>query len=77
MTNTTTINFRADTKNKMRIEKLASLTKRPASFFTIFFQMNILMTQKIFFLTDEIIKNIRTGKEKVYTLEEVEKELSL
>lgn len=77
MTNTTTINFRTDTENKMRIEKLASLTKRSASFFYNYLLEEYLDDLEDIFLAEEVVKNIRKGKEKTYTLEEVEKELSL
>ncbi len=40
MINTAVINFRADPQSKVRVERLAKLTKRPASFY-----YNYLLTE--------------------------------
>ncbi|QTQ15771.1 type II toxin-antitoxin system RelB family antitoxin [Treponema parvum] len=77
MTNTTTVNFRTNPVCKSRIEKLAELTKRPASFFYNYLLNEYLDDLEDIFLAEEIVKNIRSGKEAVYSLSEVETELGI
>ena len=77
MTNSVVINYRYNTQNKIRVERLAKMTKRPASFYYNFLLDEYLDDLEDIFLAEEVIKNIRSGKEKTYTLAEVEAELGL
>ncbi|QTQ12246.1 CopG family transcriptional regulator [Treponema parvum] len=77
MTNTATVNFRVNPVCKSRIEKLAKLTKRPASFFYNYLLNEYLDDLEDIFLAEEIVKNVRSGKEAVYSLSEVESELGI
>lgn len=77
MTNSAVINFRSNPQSKIRVERLAKLTKRPASFYYNFLLDEYLDDLEDIFLAEEVIKNIRSGKEKTYTLAEVEAELGL
>ena len=77
MTNSAVINFRSNPQNKIRIERLAKMTKRPASFYYNYLLEEYLDDLEDIFLAEEVIKNIRSEKEKTYTLAEVERELGL
>lgn len=77
MTNSVVINFRSNPQSKIRVERLAKMTKRPASFYYNFLLDEYLDDLEDIFLAEEVIKNIRSGKEKTYTLDEVEAELGL
>lgn len=77
MTNSAVINFRSNPQSKIRIERLAKMTKRPASFYYNYLLDEYLDDLEDIFLAEEVIKNIRSGKEKTYTLAEVERELGL
>ena len=77
MTNSAVINFRSNPQSKIRVERLAKMTKRPASFYYNFLLDQDLDDLEDIFLAEEVIKNIRSGKEKTYTLAEVEAELGL
>mgnify|MGYP003419419386 len=77
MTNSAVINFRSNPQSKIRVERLAKLTKRPASFYYNYLLDEYLDDLEDIFLAEEVIKNIRSGKEKTYTLAEVEAELGL
>ena len=77
MTNSAVINFRSNPQNKIRIERLAKMTKRPASFYYNYLLEEYLDDLEDIFLAEEVIKNIRSGKEKTYTLAEVDRELGL
>ncbi len=77
MTNSAVINFRSNPQSKTRIERLAKMTKRPASFYYNYLLDEYLDDLEDIFLAEEVIKNIRSGKEKTYTLAEVEAELGL
>jgi len=77
MTNSAVINFRSNPQSKIRVERLAKMTKRPASFYYNFLLDEYLDDLEDIFLAEEVIKNIRSGKEKTYTLAEVEAELGL
>ena len=77
MTHSVANNFRANPQTKMRVERLAKMTKRPASFYYNFLLDEYLDDLEDIFLAEEVIKNIRSGKEKTYTLAEVEAELGL
>lgn len=77
MAKTATIIFRADPENKLRIEKLAELTKRPASFFYNYLLEEYLEDVEDIFMAEHEIQLIREGKEAVYPVEDVIKELGL
>ena len=77
MTNSAVINFRSNPQNKIRIDRLAKMTTRPASFYYNYLLEEYLDDLEDIFLAEEVIKNIRSGKEKTYTLAEVERELGL
>ncbi len=77
MTNSAVINFRSNPQSKSRVERLAKMTKRPASFYYNYLLEEYLDDLEDIFLAEEVIKNIRSGKEKTYTHAEVEAELGL
>ena len=77
MTNTAVINFRANPQLKIRVENLAKQTKRPAAFYYNYLLDEYLDELEDIFLAEEVVKKIRSGKEKTYSLEETERELGL
>lgn len=77
MTNSAVINFRSKPQSKIRVERLAKLTKRPASFYYNYLLDEYLDEIEDIFLAEEVIKNVRSGKERTYSLDEVESELGL
>ena len=77
MSNSAVINFRSNPQTKIRVERLAKMTKRPASFYYNYLLDEYLDDLEDIFLAEEVVKNIRSGKEKTYTLAEVESELGL
>ena len=77
MTNSAVINFRSNPQSKIRVERLAKLTKRPASFYYNYLLDEYLDEIEDIFLAEEVIKNVRSGKERTYSLAEVESELGL
>ena len=77
MTNSAVINFRSNPQNKIRVERLAKITKRPASFYYNYLLDEYLDDLEDIVLAEEVIKNVRSGKERTYSLAEVESELGL
>ena len=77
MTNSAVINFRSNPQSKIRVERLAKITTRPASFYYNYLLDEYLDDLEDIFLAEEVIKNVRSGKEKTYSLAEVESELGL
>ncbi|MBQ9630937.1 MAG: hypothetical protein IJR49_05070 [Treponema sp.] len=77
MANGAIVNFRTNPKSKLRVEKLAKITKRPASFYYNFLLDEYLDDLEDIFLAEEIVKKMRNGKEKTYSLAEVKSELGL
>lgn len=77
MTNSAVINFRSNPQSKIRVERLAKITKRPASFYYNYLLDEYLDDLEDIFLAEEVIKNVRSGKERTYSLAEVESELGL
>ena len=77
MANSAVINFRSNPQSKIRVERLAKLTKRPASFYYNYLLDEYLDDLEDIFLAEEVIKNVRSGKERTYSLAEVESELGL
>ena len=77
MTNSAVINFMSNPQSKIRVERLAKITKRPASFYYNYLLDEYLDDLEDIFLAEEVIKNVRSGKERTYSLAEVESELGL
>ena len=77
MANSAVINFRSNPQSKIRVERLAKLTKRPASFYYNYLLDEYLDDLEDIFLAEEVVKNVRSGKERTYSLAEVESELCL
>ncbi|MBP5519248.1 MAG: hypothetical protein J6X84_01535 [Treponema sp.] len=77
MSHSAVINFRSNPQIKIRVERLAKLTKRPASFYYNYLLNEYLDELEDIFLAEEVVKNVRSGKEKTYSLGEVERELGL
>ena len=77
MTNSAMINFRSNPQSKIRVERLAKLTNRSASFYYNYLLDEYLDEIEDIFLAEEVVKNIRSGKEKTFSLAEVESELGL
>ena len=77
MTNSAVINFRSNPQSKIRVERLSKMTKRPASFYYNYLLDEYLDDLEDIFLAEEVIKNVRSGKERTYSLAEVESELGL
>lgn len=77
MTNSVVINFRSNPQSKIRVERLAKITKRPASFYYNYLLDEYLDDLEDIFLAEEVIKSVRSGKERTYSLAEVESELGL
>ena len=75
MNNSAVINFRSNPKNKTRVERLAKITKRPASFYYNYLLDEYLDDIEDIFLAEEVVKKVRSGKERTYSLAEVESEL--
>ena len=71
MTNSAVINFRSNPQSKIRVERLAKLTKRPASFYYNYLLDEYLDDLEDIFLAEEVIKNVRSGKERTYSLAEI------
>ena len=77
MTNSAVINFRSNPQIKIRVERLEKITKRPASFYYNYLLEEYLDDLEDILLAEEVIKNVRSGKERTYSLAEVESELGL
>ena len=77
MAMTTTATFRITQEFKDRVDLLAKETHRPSSFY-----FNLLLEEHLedledIYLSEKVLQDIRSGKEKTYTTEEVCKELGL
>ena len=60
-----------------RLEALANRTGRSKSFYAREAILEHLDDLEAAYLSDEIVKRVEAGKEKTYTLEELERELGL
>ena len=60
-----------------RLEALAKRSGRSKSFYAREAILEHLDDLEAAFLSDEILKRVETGKEKTFTLDELEKELGL
>lgn len=77
MAMTATATFRTTQEFKNRVDFLAKETRRPSSFY-----FNLLLEEHLddledIYLSEKVLQDIRSGKEKTYTTEEVCKELGL
>lgn len=77
MSMTATATFRTTQEFKNRIDFLAKETRRPASFY-----FNLLLEEHLedledIYLSEKVLQDIRSGKEKTYTAEEVFSEAGL
>lgn len=77
MAMTATATFRTTQEFKNRVDFLAKETRRPSSFY-----FNLLLEEHLedledIYLSEKVLQDIRSGKEKTYTIEEVCKELGL
>ena len=77
MAMTATATFRTTPELKSRVDFLAKETRRPSSFY-----FNLLLEEHLedledIYLSEKVLQDIRSGKEKTYTTEEVCKELGL
>ena len=74
---TATVTFRTTPELKSRVDFLAKETRRPSSFY-----FNLLLEEHLedledIYLSEKVLQDIRTGKEKTYTAEEVFAEAGL
>lgn len=77
MAMTATATFRTTPELKSRVEFLAKETHRPSSFY-----LNLLLEEYLddledIYLSEKILQDIRSGKEKTFTAEEVFAEAGL
>ena len=77
MAMTATATFRTTQEFKSRVDFLAKETRRPSCFY-----FNLLLEEHLedledIYLSEKVLQDIRSGKEKTYTTEEVCKELGL
>lgn len=75
MAMTATVTFRTSPEYKERIDNLAKETRRSASFY-----YNLLLEEKLddledIYLAEKAYSEIKSGKQRTYTLEEVAREL--
>lgn len=77
MSMTATVTFRTIQEFKNRVDFLAKETHRTSSFY-----LNLLLEEYLddledIYLSEKVLQDIRSGKEKTYTTEEICKELEL
>jgi RHH-type rel operon transcriptional repressor/antitoxin RelB len=72
-----TVTFRTTPELKERITNLARLTKRSTSYYYNLLLEEYLDDLEDIYLSDQVIKNIRKGKEDLIPAEEVFKELGI
>ncbi|MDY5123936.1 MAG: hypothetical protein SPE59_09090 [Treponema sp.] len=77
MAKTATATFRTSQELKNRIDFLAKETRRPSSFY-----FNLLLEEHLddledIYLSEKVLQDIRSGKEKTYTADEVFAEAGL
>ena len=71
---TETVTFRTSSKIKKRVEALAKKTHRSKSFYYNLLLEEYLENLEDIYLTDQVLADIRSGKQKTYSAEEVFKE---
>lgn len=74
---TATTVFKTSVENKARIQKLAKLTNRSVSYYLNILLNDYLEDLEDIYLSEQILADIKLGKETTYSLEEVKKELGL
>lgn len=72
-----TITCRVEDEIEDRLERLASETHRTKSFYVREAILKSLDEMEDVYLADQVIERIRKGKEKTYSLDEVETRLGL
>lgn len=72
-----TITCRVEEEIDERLDRLASETQRTKSFYVRQALLNSLEDMEDVYLADQVIERIRSGKEKTYSMEEVEASLGL
>lgn len=72
-----TLTVRVEEEIEQRLERLASETNRTKSFYLREAILNSLDGFEDVYLADQMLERIREGKEKTYTLHEVEARLDL
>ena len=77
MAMTATVTFRTTPELKSRVDFLAKETRRSSSFY-----FNLLLEEHLedledIYLSEKVLQDIRSGKEKTYTAEEVFAEAGL
>lgn len=77
MAMTATATFRIRPELKSRIEFLAKETHRSASFYYNQLVEDYLDDLEDIYLSEQVLSEIRSGKQRTYTLDEVRKELGL
>lgn len=72
-----TATFRTTPELKNRIDFLAKETRRPTSFYYNLLLEDYLDDIEDIYLSEKILTDIRSGKEKTYSADEVYKELGI
>lgn len=72
-----TATFRTTPELKSRIDFLAKETRRPTSFYYNLLLEDYLDDIEDIYLSEKILTDIRSGKEKTYSADEVYKELGI
>lgn len=74
---TATATFRTKPELKNRIDFLAKETHRPTSFYYNLLLEDYLDDLEDIYLSEKVLTDIRSGKEKTYSADEVYKDLGL
>ncbi|MBQ3712845.1 MAG: hypothetical protein II890_02715 [Spirochaetia bacterium] len=74
---TASASFRTSPELKSRVDKLAKETKRTAGFYYNILLEEYLEDLEDIYLSEKVLQDVRSGKEKTYSAEEVYKELGL
>jgi len=74
---TATATFRTKPELKERVKFLAKATRRPTSFFYNLLLEDYLDDIEDIYLSEKVLEDIRSGKEKTYSAEEVFAEAGL
>lgn len=77
MTLTAVATFRTTPEMKERVEFLAKETNRPSSFYYNLLLEDYLDDLEDIYLSEQVLIDIRSGKQKTYSAEEVFKEAGL
>lgn len=72
-----TASFRTTPELKNRIDFLAKETRRPTSFYYNLLLEDYLDDIEDIYLSEKVLADIRSGKEKTYSADEVYKELGI